>query len=100
MIISGFIKVLADIKKRTNKDFEQILGVYTRVSMSMNTIPWKFTIWNEVERKVIGNNRSLVELLFLYIYHKYGHPIMHTKEINPEFRKCIRSMQDAKAMAT
>lgn len=79
--LSPFVKVLAEINKRTNKNYEQILSTFKNINMSMNAVPWKFVLWNEAEGKVNGKNRSLIESIFLFIYHKHSDPIMTSKEI-------------------
>jgi DNA sulfur modification protein DndB len=70
--LSPFIKAISSINKREGIEYVEILRTFRNIDMSLGTDPWKHVLWNIQEGKVILNNKTLLELLIIFLFEKYN----------------------------
>lgn len=65
-----FVQASLEVYKRKNHSFDKIFARMDEVEFNMDIIPWKFIVWNPIEKTMIMGSSTVVKLLFLYIYGK------------------------------
>ncbi|MED4019151.1 DNA sulfur modification protein DndB [Sutcliffiella cohnii] len=66
-----FICSVLEIHKRNGElNYKDIFTKFNDISMSLNSKPWKQIIWNDVEKKIIGSDNTLIRLLLMYLFDK------------------------------
>jgi DNA sulfur modification protein DndB len=63
-----FVQSSLIIYKREEKSFEEIFAKFDKLNYSLDNIPWLNVAWNPIEKKMIMNSDSLIQLLFIYLY--------------------------------
>ena len=62
-----FAKVAVRIKEKHPKSYSEIINSFPEKLMWLNNRLWKKIIWDDVSKKMIMGNTTLVELIMLYI---------------------------------
>lgn len=65
-----FIQALLLIQKRKNLSFSKILAKTDIFNFDLNSIPWKYILWNPKESKMIMGSNEVVKLLILFLFDK------------------------------
>lgn len=75
-----FVKAIVKIKTRekTTK-FKTIIEKFDSINLDMTKKPWLNVVWNPISEKMIMNNMSLTELIFIY---KYKNKLLTKKELD------------------
>ena len=63
-----FVKACIQIKQKTNRDFEQILGDMDNLCFDIDQKPWRFVVWDPVSNNMIMNSSTITQLLIIYLY--------------------------------
>lgn len=66
--LEPFIQAVVTVKKKSDKSYNEILDRFSNVNYSLNQIPWKSTVWNDLEKTMIMGSKGLVRLLLLYMF--------------------------------
>ena len=77
------VKALIKIALRTNKDFTTILEYVNTMPLKLSDKAWNGILWDSNNNKMIMNNQTTTELLFMFLYDK---DILKGKEIERLYR--------------
>lgn len=66
VVMTEFVKAICYIRKKTGKEFAQILSDYNNVQMSLSETPWKGVLWDGT-RMVTRANKTLIKYLLIYM---------------------------------
>ena len=74
-----FVKAAIKIKQRKQvKSFKSIFKELNKVNFNITKKPWNYVVWNPISERMIMNNSSLTELIFIY---KYNNKLLTNKEL-------------------
>lgn len=73
-----FVKAIVKIKSREQSQFKTIIKKLNSINLNITEKPWKSVVWNPISERMIMNNSSLTELIFMY---KYKKDILTPKEL-------------------
>lgn len=75
-----FICSVLEIHKRNGElKLEEIFSKFNNITMYLNNKPWKQVLWNDLEKKIIGSENTLIRLLLIYLFDK---ELLREKELN------------------
>lgn len=75
-----FVKASIKIKQRDEgKSFKNIFKKLNEINLDITNKPWNYVVWNPISKKMIMNNSSLTELIFMY---KYESNLLTESELN------------------
>lgn len=81
--LSTFVKSITNIKQKQNSlTYLEILNYFNDVEMILSSYPWNGVLWNESESKMILNNKSLINLINLYIFERKSEKTVLTQDQN------------------
>jgi DNA sulfur modification protein DndB len=63
-----FVQASIEIQKRTGKTFENIFEKLNKMNFTINQIPWKNIVWNNIEKTMIMGSSGLVKLILIYSF--------------------------------
>ena len=66
--IEPFVQATTIIKNKSEEEYEEIIENFSTVSFTLNQIPWKSIVWNDLEKTMIMGSKTMVKLLLLYMY--------------------------------
>lgn len=72
------VKASLIINSRTNAEFAEIFARFNEIDFNLSAKPWLFVAWNPLEKKMITDQNSLIQLLLLYLYDS---TILNEKEL-------------------
>lgn len=72
------IKASLLIYKREEKNFEEIFEAFDSVNFNLDSKPWHYVAWNPIEKKMLMNSGSIIQLLLIYLYDE---DILEAKEL-------------------
>lgn len=66
--IEPFVDAVTTLRSKSNSSYRDILGRLSRIDFTINQIPWKSVVWNDLEKTMIMGSKNVVKLLLLYMY--------------------------------
>ena len=63
-----FVRASLIIYNREGKNFEEIFTKFNSLNFNLNNKPWLSVAWNSIEKKMVMNSDTLIQLLFIYQY--------------------------------
>jgi DNA sulfur modification protein DndB len=66
--IEPFVQATTIIKNKSNQEYEEIIEHFSNVDFTLNQIPWKSIVWNDLEKTMIMGSKTMVKLLLLYMF--------------------------------
>lgn len=66
--IEPFVQATTLIKKKGNLEYEDILNNFSEIDFTLNQIPWKSIVWNDLEKTMIMGSKTAVKSLLLYMF--------------------------------
>lgn len=74
-----FVKSVLKIKSRKGKThFKTIIKKINSINLDITKKPWNYVVWNPISERMIMNNMSLTEIIFVY---KYQTDLLTEKEL-------------------
>lgn len=68
----GFLPLIKSslmIYRREESSFDNIFTRFNEINFNLNSKPWLYVAWNPIERKMIMNSDSVIQLLLVYLYN-------------------------------
>lgn len=62
------VKASIMIYNREGKTFDDIFERFNEINFELNSIPWQDVAWNDIEKKMIMNSDTVIQLLLMYLY--------------------------------
>lgn len=62
------VKAIINISIRTGKDFDEIFSKVNTMPLNLVDSVWSGILWDDNNKKMVMNNQSTTELLFMYLY--------------------------------
>jgi DNA sulfur modification protein DndB len=66
--IEPFVQATTIIKNKSKEEYEEIFEKFSTVNFTINQVPWKSIVWNDLEKTMIMGSKTMVKLLLLYMY--------------------------------
>lgn len=63
-----FVQASIEIQKRSGKTFKDIFEKLNKINLTLNQIPWKGIVWNNIEKTMIMGSSGLVKLILIYSF--------------------------------
>lgn len=63
-----FVQASIEIQKRTGKTFQDIFSKLNKINFTLNQLPWKNIVWNNIEKTMIMGSSGLVKLILIYSF--------------------------------
>lgn len=68
--IEPFFQALKIIKDKSDLDYEEIITRFSNIDFSINEIPWRSVVWNDIEKTMIMGSKTLVKYLLIYMFNE------------------------------
>lgn len=82
--LEPFVQAITTIKKKTDWSYDNIFQLYSEVEYGLNKIPWKGTVWDNIDKTMIMGSKTLVKNFLIYMFDE---DLLTTKQFNSLKRK-------------
>lgn len=71
--LKAYVEAIKDIHIKTELSFKTIFFTMNDIDFSLNSYPWKKSLWNESDGSMIMNNKKLINTMLIYLFNCRNH---------------------------